>query len=173
MKTLLLLRHGKSDWHANYGSDHERPLNSRGVRSARLMGRLLSGLDLAPHLAISSTAVRARTTVELAAEAGAWDCPIRLDQGLYDLGVDGVLTRAAAAPDVERLMLVGHQPTWSMIVGSLTGAGADMKTASVAVIEFTMDHWSQLIDTPGTLSALHHPRAYFGSEYDDRQGSSP
>ena len=136
------------------------------------MGRLLAGLELVPQLAISSTAVRARTTVELAAEAGAWGCPIRLDQGLYDFGVEGVLVRAAAAPDVERLMLVGHQPTWSMLVGYLTGARADMKTASVAVIEFMMDDWSQVVEAPGVLSALHHPRPYFGSEYDDVRGSS-
>jgi phosphohistidine phosphatase SixA len=45
MLTLLLMRHAKSDWDANYNLDHDRPLNGRGERSARLMGRVLTGLD--------------------------------------------------------------------------------------------------------------------------------
>ncbi|MEA1901908.1 MAG: histidine phosphatase family protein [Actinomycetota bacterium] len=172
MKTLLLLRHAKSDWDAAYGADHERPLNDRGARSARIMGRLINAQGIAPQFAISSTAVRARTTVELAAEAGNWDCPITLDAGLYESGLDGVLALAASAPDVERLMLVGHQPTWSMLVHRLTGARADMKTASVAAIELMLDGWSDLPETSGVLTALHHPRPYFGSEWDDVAGSA-
>ena len=58
MKTLLLMRHAKSDWDADYGLDHDRPLNDRGLRSARLMGRVLADEGLVPELVISSTAVR-------------------------------------------------------------------------------------------------------------------
>ena len=50
MKTLLMMRHGKSDWDADFGSDHDRPLNERGVRNSRLMGQVLAvnkgGLEL-------------------------------------------------------------------------------------------------------------------------------
>ncbi len=68
MKTLLLMRHAKSDWDADYESDHDRPLNDRGLKSARLMGRVLADEGLVPDLIISSTALRARTTAELATE---------------------------------------------------------------------------------------------------------
>ncbi|MDH3462867.1 MAG: histidine phosphatase family protein, partial [Acidimicrobiia bacterium] len=37
MLQLILMRHGKSDWDASYGADHDRPLAERGVRSAELM----------------------------------------------------------------------------------------------------------------------------------------
>ena len=50
MKTLLLMRHAKSDWDADYGPDHDRPLNERGLRSARLMGRVLAEEGLVPDL---------------------------------------------------------------------------------------------------------------------------
>ncbi len=124
MKTLLLMRHAKSDWDADYGSDHDRPLNERGLRSARLMGRVLAEEGLVPDLIISSTAVRARRTAELAVEAGKWGSEILLDRSLYDEGTRGVLAVGASAPDVDGLMLVGHQPTWSMLVSALDrGAG--------------------------------------------------
>ena len=118
MKTLLLMRHAKSDWDASYGSDHERPLNDRGIRSAKLMGRLVAGLEM----------------TALASDAGNWQAAIALESGLYGTGPEGALELAAGSHDVDRLMLVGHQPTWGMLVNRLTGAVADMKTASVAEI---------------------------------------
>ncbi len=159
MKTLLLMRHAKSDWDAEYHGDHERPLNRRGVRSARLMGRLLASRDLVPDLAISSTAARAATTIRMAAESGEWDTAISYDDRLYGSGPDVVLQVAASAPEVSRLMLVGHQPTWSMLVRQITGQYADMKTATVAQIE--MDSARS-----GTLTAVINPREYFDSEWD-------
>ena len=51
MKTLLLLRHGKSNWDAQYQLDHDRPLAKRGRKAAALMGRYLSALDEAPDVA--------------------------------------------------------------------------------------------------------------------------
>lgn len=167
MKTLLLMRHAKSDWNADYGSDHERPLNHRGERSARLMGRLLGGMDLVPDHVIASTAVRARTTAQMASESGEWGCPIDLEPDLYGTGPETVLEVASRAPDVERLMIVGHQPTWSMVLHRLTGARADMKTASVAVVDLMVYDWSELPEMTGVLAALHNPRSFFGSEWDD------
>ncbi len=166
MPTLLVMRHGKSDWSAGHGSDHDRPLASRGVRSARLMGRLLTGLDLAPDLVISSTALRALTTAHLAREAGRWDVAVDLARDFYGGSPEDVLNLAAETPPtVERLMLVGHQPTWSGLVGALTGEWVDMKTGSVAVIEIP-EPWSGLSDAAGELIALHHPRQYFDSRWD-------
>lgn len=171
MKTLMLMRHAKSDWNADYGSDHDRPLSNRGVRSARLMGRLMAGIGTVPHHVISSTAVRAQTTAQLASEAGGWGCPIDLEADLYGTGPETVMDVACRAPDVERLMIVGHQPTWSMVLHRLTGARADMKTASVAIVDLMIFDWSDLPETTGVLAALHNPRSFFGSEWDDVQGS--
>jgi phosphohistidine phosphatase len=160
MKTLLLMRHAKSDWDADYGPDHDRPLNDRGLRSARLMGRVLADEGLVPDLIISSTAVRARTTAELAIEAGDWDTELVLDRSLYDEGPRGVLEAGASAPDVSSVMLVGHQPTWSMLVSALTGERADMKTATVAVIELDLDSWAELPGAAGKLTRVLEPRSF-------------
>src|SRR5689334_7466246 len=62
MKTLLILRHGKSSWHDEKLADYERPLSPRGKESARLIGRLLKKKKLLPDGIVTSTAVRARKT---------------------------------------------------------------------------------------------------------------
>ncbi len=123
------------------------------------MGRVLTEEDLVPDLIISSTAVRARKTAELAIEAGGWSSEIRLDRSLYDEGPRGVLTVGASAPDVDGLMLVGHQPTWSMLVSALTGERAEMKTAAVAVIELDIESWADLPGASGTLTRVLEPRS--------------
>ena len=154
------MRHGKSDWDADYESDHDRPLNQRGIESARLMGRVLADQGLAPDVVISSTAVRARTTAELAMAAGDWGADLLLDRALYDEGPKGVLSVGARAPDLPRLMLVGHQPTWSMLVAALTGESAEMKTATVAVVDVDLDFWSRLPGATGTFNRLLQPRDF-------------
>ena len=160
MKKLLLMRHAKSDWSADYQADHERPLNERGVLSAQVIGRVLNEEDLTPDFIVASTAVRARTTAELAAEAGGWDCEIRLDQRLYNTGADGVVQVAGEAPPVNRLMMVGHQPTWSILVSVLTGDRAELKTATVAIIEFEVDEWAEIASTRGKLRRVIFARDY-------------
>lgn len=157
-KTLLLMRHAKSDWAADYSGDHERPLNRRGVRSARLMGGALAARGLAPQLVISSTATRAASTARLADEAGGWDADLRFDPALYDSGPDEVLEAASAAPNVARLMIVGHQPTWSMLVRRLTGDSVEMKTATVAIVELDIAHWTDLLSADGRLVEVLNPR---------------
>jgi len=166
MRTLLLMRHAKSDWDADFESDHERPLNDRGVHGARLMGRVLAGRGLAPNLVVSSTAVRARTTAELAVDSGEWDCALRLDRALYESGPAGVLAAASTAPDVPSLMLVGHQPTWSLLVRELTDETVDMKTAAVAVVEIGIDSWRPLTGAEGKLVEVLFPGDFAGSEWD-------
>lgn len=153
------MRHAKSDWDADYGADHDRPLNDRGARSAEAMGRALVEERLVPGLVLSSTAVRARSTAELAIEAGGWDCETRLDPRLYGNGPDTAVEVAASAPPVGRLMMVGHQPTLSLLVQALTGEGVEIKTATVVVVEVPGEVWSD-IGRGGELSRVLRPRDY-------------
>lgn len=166
MKTLLVMRHAKSDWDADYDADHERPLNERGVRSARIMGRVLAAEGRVPDLIVTSTATRALSTAALANEAGDWDSQIVLEPSLYGTGADAAVQVASSVTDAKRLMLVGHQPTWSVLVSLLTGDRIEMKTAAVAVIDFDVDDWTDLPSVRGETSASYQPRDYFDTEFD-------
>lgn len=157
MKTLLVLRHAKSDWDANYGADHDRPLNRRGLAAARTMGELVASLHLVPDLVISSTAVRARTTAELAMEGGGWVSPLVLERRLYESGVEQVLEVVGAGAEGDKVMIVGHQPTWGSLVHRLTGVPTEIKTATLVVIGLPIGEWSALGAANGTLDGVHHP----------------
>jgi phosphohistidine phosphatase len=161
MKTVLLLRHAKSDWDADYRGDHERPLAKRGVKAAKRMGRFLAETGPLPDRCVTSTAVRARTTLALAAEAGGWKAAVEETDRLYHADaeeVGAVIAETDGAVNV--LMLVGHEPTWSETVEDLVGSGAvQMPTAALACIDFDVDAWSEVEWGAGRLRWLVTPRA--------------
>lgn len=160
MKRLLLLRHGKSDWGADYGRDHDRPLKGRGVRAARTMGRLLTDTNQQPELIVSSSAVRALSTAELATEAGGWDCEIRVEPGLYGAGTAEILREIQALDNVlDTVMLTGHEPTFSSLAALLIGGGHfRFPTAAVACIAFATDRWEQVDFGRGALHWFAPPK---------------
>lgn len=167
MKTILLLRHGKSDWDADYGRDHERPLAERGQKGARKMGRFLTTARAVPDRALTSSAVRARETLATAAEAGGWAGPARVTDALYDAAPEAVLREVQAEPEGARtLVVVGHEPTWSALVSRFIGGGnVEMKTAAVARIDFEVERWADVAFGRGVLAFLLPPGALRPNAY--------
>jgi phosphohistidine phosphatase len=160
VKHLFILRHGKSDWDAEYEGDHERPLSKRGRKSAQLMGTYLSSVGQKPQLVLASSAVRARTTAELAGEAGGWTCPQEVRPELYGASTADVLRCVAAQHDrVTRLLVVGHEPTLSEFIGEMIGGGnVCVPTAALACIELDADKWRRVRFGTGVLQWLILPR---------------
>jgi len=158
------MRHGKSDWGVAEGDDHERPLALRGERAARRMGRYLTTAGQVPDLVLTSSAVRARTTAELAAKAGKWGCELRVCDGLYLANPGAVLDHIAElAADQLRVMVVGHEPTSSALVSWLIGGReVQMPTAAVACVELAGDSWTGLDQGCGVLRWLVTPKTVAG-----------
>lgn len=159
MKSLLLLRHAKSDWGVEYGEDHDRPLARRGRKAAARLGRLLHRADEVPDRIVSSTALRARETVRLAMEAGGWTCPVELAEGFYRSTPQEILTVVRSWDHAaDRVLLAGHEPTWSALAGALIGGGTvRMPTAAAARIDFRAASWGELAFGEGTLQWLIVP----------------
>ena len=157
----MLMRHGKSDWDAGAENDHARPLAPRGVAVAERMGEVIRELGLVPDLVVSSTAKRARATAELARLTGGWDSRLVLEERLYGASVSETLSVLAEhGSTCNRVMLVGHQPTWSMTVKHLTGARVSMRTATIADIDLSITGWADAPEAAGTLTTLLQPRHF-------------
>ena len=167
MKTILILRHGKSDWEADYVGDHERPLADRGQKGARKMGRFLTTARAVPDRAITSSAVRARETLATAAEAGGWTGPARVTEALYEADPEAVLREIQAEPDdADTVIVVGHEPTSSRLAALLVGGGRiEMKTAAVARVDVEVERWADVQPGRGTLAFLLAPGALRPNAY--------
>jgi phosphohistidine phosphatase len=159
VKTLLLLRHGKSDWNANLDDAH-RPLTKRGVQAARAMGEFLTKSGQAPDGVVTSTAARAADTAAQAAAAGRWTCDVRLSDAIYGADSAVVLETVHAEPNTTaRLLLVGHEPASSETVALLVGGGEyRLPTAALAGIELDVEDWADVGPGCGRLLYLVPPR---------------
>jgi len=160
VKRLLLLRHAKSDWRAASAGDRERPLAPRGIAAAGAMGRYLEGIGQVPDLVLTSTAVRAAETARLAAEAGEWSCPVEDSDELYETTPEAVLELVREADDtLASLLLVGHEPTSSLLVSLLIGGGAlKFPTAAMARVDCDISTWRDLDEGCGILAWLATPK---------------
>ena len=158
MRRLLILRHAKSDWDANYEQDHDRPLAGRGRKAAQAMGKFMALANLVPQLAITSSAVRAGSTLKLAMQAGDWVCPVESTQRLYGASAKDVLDLVAEESDEESILIVGHEPTWSELVHMLTGASVRMATATLVAVDFEFRSWSSIRPNAGQLALVIPPR---------------
>lgn len=158
MKTLLIMRHGKSDWSGHAGSDIERTLAPRGRSASTKIGQHLASFPV--DAVISSPATRAFSTAQIVLEAAAWDAPLSIDKHLYGASVVSVLAQINRLDStLSTVMMTGHQPTWSYLVSSLTGeASADFPTAAVACLDFE-DAWDEIRAGSGTLRWFVTPRS--------------
>jgi phosphohistidine phosphatase len=138
---LYLMRHadaGRSEWS---GDDFERPITDKGRSRTRAMAEHLRSIGVAPNRVITSPLTRAAQTATIAAGVlGAADTlaqDARLAAG-FDIGRLAAILKDNA--DVESLMVVGHEPSMSSVVGDLIGGGdVVMKKGAVACVDLVQE----------------------------------
>jgi phosphohistidine phosphatase len=163
MLHLFLLRHAKAVPGDTAERDSDRRLETRGERDAALMGRFLDDAEWIPDLVLTSQAVRARATAELAIEAASWRCPLRETPRFYESSVESVVDVVRSVAGDGALLLVGHEPTWSMLASSLIGGGElRLPTAGVAYLAFDLDEWAETAPGSGVLRGLVAPAMLAG-----------
>jgi phosphohistidine phosphatase len=168
MRTLMLMRHAKSSWDQPALADADRPLDSRGQAAAPLIARHIKAQKWRPDLVLCSHAERVRETWQLMTPILGRSIECRTLRTIY-LGAPSRLLEAlrGAADEVETLMLIGHNPGLGRLAVGLCGAGprkalarmqAKFPTATLAVIGFDVDHWSEIAPGIGRLEAFVRPK---------------
>lgn len=134
---LYFFRHGLASHDTWDRPDFERPLNALGKERTARAALLLSKLDLKLGLVLTSPLVRARQTAEILVENLEMPVDLEVDDRLspgFDLQDLPAILRQYA--DFGNLLVVGHEPDFSEIIGDLIG-GADVvvKKGSLARID--------------------------------------
>ena len=124
---LWLLRHGDA---AEGSPDAERPLTKKGEKQARAAGRALEALGVRMDACLTSPKVRAANTARLVCE------PLGVEPQLEPKLAGGPFDAEALAAGLgDNVLLVGHDPDFSMAVHALTGAQVRMKKGGLAGVE--------------------------------------
>jgi phosphohistidine phosphatase len=168
MKTLTLLRHAKSTWDDPVTRDFDRPLNPRGCRAARTVGREMRAQGLAFDRVLASPAVRVSETLDEIGDGYGQMLGAGQDERLYLASVGTLLDIIHETSDeVQSLLLVGHNSGLEDLALLLTAdhGGAlreelavKYPTATLAEIELNIDHWSEARKGSGVLSRFTRPR---------------
>ncbi len=158
MKTLILLRHAKSD-HPPGLSDRDRPLAARGTLDAPRMGQRLHGRGIRVDRLISSPAVRALATARLV--AAALEYPprrIRVDERLYPGDLAQLLDVIRALEESAlQVMLVAHNPGLSELAQRCAAQITHLPTCAAAVLEYD-GAWGEFAATGLSRVTLETPK---------------
>ena len=124
---IWLLRHGDA---ADGSPDEERPLTKKGRRQAKAAGAALKALGVELDACLASPRIRALDTAKLVCEQLGVDVHVEpaLSGGPFD-------PRELTDGLGEEVLLVGHDPDFSMAVHDLTGAQVRMKKGGLAALE--------------------------------------
>ncbi|WP_448390409.1 SixA phosphatase family protein [Microbacterium aurum] len=142
MTTLVLVRHAKSDWGDPGLDDHDRPLNSRGLRDAPAAARRLAATGLRLDALLSSTALRARTTAGFF--GAALGLEPELDPDLYGAPAAKLLSAAGARgrAGADGVVIVAHDPGMTVLAEHLSGGAiGHMPTCAVATFQWETPDW--------------------------------
>ncbi len=122
---LWLLRHAEA---ADGLPDEERPLTERGMRQAQDAGQALARIGTKIEVCLSSPKLRARQTAQLACDP--LGLAVRIEPALAGEPFD-VRELTAGFEDV---LLVGHDPSFTLTVHDITGAQARLRKGGLAGI---------------------------------------
>jgi phosphohistidine phosphatase len=158
---LYVLRHAiaLSAGEAGVSQDAERPLSAEGKEKMKRIAAAMKDLGVELDLVLSSPYVRARDTALMAHDGLGLKGCLEFSNALAS-GQDTkvVLTELKERfKKKQRIMVVGHEPDLSLLIGKLTSLGklrVEMKKAGLAKIEITETH----PELRGTLEFLLTPK---------------
>ncbi len=145
-KTLILIRHAKTQQQAPGQRDYDRELTKRGEHDAPVMGARLKAAGFIPDRILSSTARRAEQTARLIAEAVETD-DISWHENLYASSPATMQEHLFALDDsIDTVFLVAHNPGISEFATELAGGliHTDMPTCGVAGFRIETERWAEL-----------------------------
>ena len=124
---IWLLRHGEA---AEGSPDAERPLTKKGERQSELAGKALKNLGVKVDACLTSPKVRAAETARLACKSLKVEPQQepKLAGGPFD-------AEALSAGLGDNVLLVGHDPDFSMAVHAMTGAQVRLKKGGIAAVD--------------------------------------
>jgi phosphohistidine phosphatase len=123
---IWLLRHAEAE---DGSPDAERKLTKKGRKQAKNAGKALKAMGVEPEACFTSPKVRSAETARLVCEQ------LGVEYTLEPKLAGGPFDAEALAAGLSDVLLVGHDPDFSMAVHDATGAQVRMKKAGLAGIE--------------------------------------
>ena len=162
MKTLILVRHAKSDWGAPSLSDFDRPLNDRGKKDAPVMANRLRDKKIKVDAFIASPAKRAKKTASIFAKEYKRDKEdIIFKEELYGAAPSAFFDVVVKANDkFDSIAIFSHNPGITDFANSLTDARIDnIPTCGIFAVKIDTKHWKDFNEAKKEFLFVDYPKA--------------
>ena len=146
MKTVVLIRHGKSSWKHDV-SDKERPLKNRGISDAKLIAQNFRESKFEPDLVISSPANRALSTCKIFLQIlDISDKRLNISDKIYDFSGQNVIDFIKELDnDYQKIMIFGHNHAFTAIANFFGDIRIDnVPTSGLVMLTFNVDNWKDI-----------------------------
>ncbi|WP_299528771.1 histidine phosphatase family protein [Ulvibacterium sp.] len=146
MKTLILVRHGKSSWEYSV-DDKDRPLSERGIKDGHLVSSIFHSRDIEIDAVFSSPANRAlHSCLIFLRQLNFPFDRCKLTNMLYDFSGDSVLEFVRGLDDnLKTVMIFGHNHAFTHIANSLGNSYIDnVPTSGLVHLEFRTQKWASV-----------------------------
>ena len=160
MLRLLVMRHAKSSWAAPGARDFDRELNERGHLDLVKVSNVLHTRNYIPDTILCSSAERTRQSLDGLSPVIPESTEVTFTEKLYSSGLDDYIALIQAQGTPKSLMIIGHNPMCGSLASSMARHGEahlleeiayKYPTATVAVIDFDCENWSEIEKGSGTL----------------------
>jgi phosphohistidine phosphatase len=163
MKTLYIIRHGKSSWDDPSLDDFDRPLNKRGNLNAPMMGKRLKARKIHPDHILSSSATRAKATAEHIGIALRFPVEkITYSPTLYHAESAQILQIIKQIDNQHNvLFVVGHNPgltDFSNRIRNDRNTILNIPTCGIVAFRFDVHYWNEVSWGTGQLLNFDYPK---------------
>ena len=158
MKTVILVRHGKSSWEYNV-SDMDRPLKERGINDVNKVVKEFSSNLIHIDAAYSSPAIRALHTAMIFLRTIEFPyTKFELSNELYDFSGENVYRFIKGLNnDRDTVIIFGHNEAFTHIANSLGNMYIDnVPTSGLVQLKFDTNDWSAV--TKGITAQTLFPK---------------
>ena len=158
MKSITIIRHAESEWSSL--TDFDRPLNTRGLSDAKLMGNVLLNKKINLDIIISSSANRAINTAKIIADQIQIDTDILEHENIYKSSSEELFDIVTELDDnINSAAFVGHNPTLHVLSEKFSAKRfTDFPTCSIVKINFNIKSWIDI--SIGELEYFIFPKLY-------------
>ena len=161
VRDVCFVRHAKSSWDHPGMSDHDRPLEQRGLHDAPRMARKMHELGLIADFIITSGANRARSTAEyFKKEFNLPGSKFVITEELYEADPETIFKVLRDAPDAAKFVyLFGHNPSFTYVANRLAGVHIDnVPTCGIVHAQAMINSWKKFKPEHSGFIGFHYPK---------------
>ena len=156
MKKIFFLRHAKSSWSDFSLKDFDRPLSTRGIQDAELMGNYFKAKKIGLDVIISSPSKRTKETLDHFFSSNISE--IEYEKSLYHAHLENVLeVITSSLEEINTIMIVGHNPSMHEITEYLSNKFINKYPTCCLASLVVNTEWNKVVRGSADMNFLKKP----------------